>query len=250
MSQITKTVIITGASGGLGQSISQAFAEHGYNVVLTGTNAAKLDETATQTHAPERTVTVVADVSNAEGRLKIVEGALDRFGRIDVLINNAGVFEPRPFLDVDEAHLDRFLDINLKGTFFLTQKVIPHLRKVGGGSVINVGTVLVDHAIGGVPATAPISSKGGIHALTGQLASEFGPENIRFNTIAPGIIRSPMHARNGIENADSLGGLHLLARIGEPSEIANAAILLAESEFVTGTVLNVDGGHVAGHALH
>ena len=121
---------------------------------------------------------------------------------------------------------------------------------MGGGSVINVGTVLVDHAIGGVPATAPISSKGAIHALTGQLAAEFGPRNIRFNTIAPGIIRSPMHARNGIEDTDSLGGLHLLARVGEPSEIANAALMLAESDFITGTVINVDGGHVAGHAIN
>ena len=249
MSQTSKTVIVTGASGGLGRAISRSFVEQGYNVVLSGTNAAKLAETEAEIAAPERTATVAADVSEAADRREIVERAIDRFGRIDVLINNAGVFEPRPFLEVDEAYLDRFLDINLKGTFFLTQQVIPHLRAVGGGSVVNVGTVLVDHAIGGVPATAPISSKGAIHALTGQLAAEFGPENIRFNTIAPGIIRSPMHARNGFEDNDSLGGLHLLARIGEPSEIANAALLLAESEFVTGTVLNVDGGHVAGHAL-
>jgi NAD(P)-dependent dehydrogenase (short-subunit alcohol dehydrogenase family) len=86
--------------------------------------------------------------------------------------------------------------------------------------------------------------------LTGQLAAEFGPENIRFNTIAPGIIRSPMHKRNGIEDDSSLGGLHLLSRIGEPSEIANAALLLAESDFITGTVVNVDGGHVAGHTIN
>jgi NAD(P)-dependent dehydrogenase (short-subunit alcohol dehydrogenase family) len=109
--------------------------------------------------------------------------------------------------------------------------------------------VLVDHAIGGVPVTAPIASKGAIHALTGQLAAEFGKDNIRVNTIAPGIIRTPIHARNGIEDTDSLAGLHLLERIGEPEEIANAALLLATSEFITGTILNVDGGHVAGHAL-
>ena len=149
---------------------------------------------------------------------------------------------------MDEAYLDRFLSVNLKGTFFLTQAVIPHLMAVGGGAVINVGTVLVDHAIAGVPTTAPIASKGAIHALTGQLAAEFGKDNIRVNTIAPGIIRTSLHARNGIEDADSLAGLHLLDRIGEPDEIADAALLLARSDFITGTILKVDGGHVAGHA--
>ncbi len=150
---------------------------------------------------------------------------------------------------MDEDSLDRFLSVNLKGTFFLTQAVIPHLKEVGGGAVINVGTVLVDHAIGGVPVTAAIASKGAIHALTGQLAAEFGKDNIRVNTIAPGIIRTPIHVRNGIEDADSLAGLHLLDRIGEPEEIANAALLLATSDFITGTILNVDGGHVAGHHI-
>ena len=249
MSRNGKTAIVTGASGGLGKAIAEAFVANGYSAVITGTDAEKLAETMSEIGAADRTAAVIADVTRPEDRKKIVDAAIDHFDRVDVLVNNAGVFTPRPFLDVDEAHLDRFLDTNLKGTFFLTQEVIPHFLKVGGGSVVNVGTVLVDHAIGGVPATAPISSKGAIHALTGQLAAEFGPENIRFNTIAPGIIRSPMHRRNGIEDDDSLGGLHLLSRIGEPSEIANAALMLAESDFITGTVINVDGGHVAGHAI-
>jgi len=240
MSEITRTAIVTGASGGLGRAIVEAFIREGYNVVLTGTNQDKLSETAAQLGAPDRSAAIVADVRRQEDRKRIVDTAIERFGRVDVLVNNAGVFEPRPFLDVDEEHLDKFLDINLKGTYFLTQQVVPHFREAGGGSVVNIGTVLVDHAIGGVPATAPISSKGAIHALTGQLAAEFGPENIRFNTIAPGIIRSPMHARNGVEDADSLGGLHLLSRIGEPGEIANAALMLAKSDFVTGPVVNVD----------
>ena len=250
MSQERKTAIVTGASSGIGVAISKAFVAGGFNVVVTSTHEGRLAETAEQLGTPDRVLSVVADVGRQEDRKAIVDAAVQRFGGIDVLVNNAGIFEPRPFLDVDEAHLDRFLDVNLKGTFFLTQEAVPHFRKAGGGSVVNVGTVLVDHAIGGVPATAPISSKGAIHALTGQLAAEFGPENIRFNTIAPGIIRTPMHARNGIEDADDLGGLHLLSRIGEPEEIANAALLLAKSEFVTGTVINVDGGHVAGHALN
>ncbi|MGC3940297.1 SDR family NAD(P)-dependent oxidoreductase [Roseobacter sp. EG26] len=250
MSEHVKTAIVTGASGGLGKAVAKAFVEGGYNVVVSGTDSEKLRVTVAEIGELDRTLAVVADVTHQQDREKIVGVSVDQFGRVDVLVNNAGVFEPRPFLDVDEDHLDRFLNINLKGTFFLTQEVIPHFRSAGGGLVINVGTVLVDHAVGGVPATAPISSKGAIHALTGQLAAEFGPENIRFNTIAPGIIRSPMHARNGIEDDDSLSGLHLLSRIGEPSEIASAALMLAESDFMTGTVINIDGGHVAGHSLH
>ncbi len=249
MSNQTKTAIVTGASGGLGVAIAKSFIDHGFNVVLTGTKDDKLESAHVALGSPETVLTVAADVGSTADRQRLVGATLSRFGRIDVLVNNAGIFEPRPFLDVDEAYLDRFLSVNLKGTFFLTQAVIPHLKEVGGGAVINVGTVLVDHAIGGVPVTAAIASKGAIHALTGQLAAEFGKDNIRVNTIAPGIIRTPIHARNGIEDADSLAGLHLLDRIGEPEEIANAALLLATSDFITGTILNVDGGHVAGHAL-
>ncbi len=249
MSKHRKTVIVTGASGGIGHAVAKAFVGHDYNVVLTGTNEDKLKSAEATIGSPTTVLTVVADVTSAADRERLVDAALSRFGRIDVLVNNAGLFEPRPFLEVDEDHLDRFLEVNLKGTFFLTQAVIPHLIAVGGGAIINVGTVLVDHAIAGVPATAAVASKGAIHALTSQLAAEFGKDNIRVNTIAPGIIRTPMHARNGIEDADSLAGLHLLDRIGEPDEIANAALVLADSDFITGTVIKVDGGHVAGHAL-
>ena len=249
MSNQTKTAIVTGASGGLGFAIAKSFIDHGFNVVLTGTNEDGLMSAHVALGSPDTVLTVAADVGSTADRQRLVKSSLSRFGRIDVLVNNAGIFEPRPFLDVDEDYLDRFLSVNLKGTFFLTQAVIPHLKEVGGGAVINVGTVLVDHAIGGVPVTAAIASKGAIHALTGQLAAEFGKDNIRVNTIAPGIIRTPIHARNGIENADSLAGLHLLDRIGEPEEIANAALLLATSDFINGTILNVDGGHVAGHHI-
>ena len=250
MSKQSKTAIITGASGGIGLAVAKAFIDHDFNIVLTGTNEDKLNAVHAEIGSPEAVLTVVADVGDAADRQRLVDSTLARFGRIDVLVNNAGVFEPRPFLDVDEAHLDHFLTVNLKGTFFLSQAVIPHFMAVGGGAIINTGTALVDHAIAGVPTSAPIASKGAIHALTIQLAAEFGKDNIRVNTVAPGIIRSPMHARNGIEDADSLAGLHLLNRIGEPAEIANATLLLATSEFITGTVVKVDGGHVAGHALN
>ena len=248
MSQQRKTAIVTGASGGIGSAIAEALVEHDYNVVLTGTNADRLAAVETAIGS-QSVLSVVADVASAADRRRLVEAAVSRFGRIDVLVNSAGVFEPQPFLEVDESTLDRFLDVNLKGTYFLTQAVIPHLQAAGGGAVINVGTVLVDHALGGVPASAAVASKGAIHALTVQLAAEFGKDKIRVNTIAPGIIRSPMHARNGIEDADSLAGLHLVERIGEPEEIAQVAVQLATNGFISGTTINVDGGHVAGHRL-
>ena len=248
MSQHRKTAIVTGASGGIGSAIAEALVEHDYNVVLTGTNADRLAAVETAIGS-QSVLSVVADVASAADRRRLVEAAVSRFGRIDVLVNNAGIFEPQPFLEVDESTLDRFLTINLKGTYFLTQAVIPHLQAAGGGAVINVGTVLVDHALGGVPASAAVASKGAIHALTVQLAAEFGKDNIRVNTIAPGIVRTPMHARNGIEDADSLAGLHLVERIGEPEEIAQVAVQLATNGFISGTTINVDGGHVAGHRL-
>ncbi len=248
MSHDKKTAIVTGASGGLGRAIAQALVEQGYNVVLTGTDAERLAAVASAIGSPS-VVSVVADLGRAADRERLVAAALEAFGDIDVLVNNAGIFEPRPFLEVDEAYLDRFLSLNLKGTYFLTQAVIPHLRAAGGGSVVNVGTVLVDHALGGVPASAAVASKGALHALTRQLAAEFGKDRIRVNTIAPGIVRTPIHARNGIADADSLAGLHLVDRIGEPQEIASLAVELAENGFISGATVNVDGGHVAGHHL-
>ncbi len=177
----------------------------------------------------------------------MVDAALEKFGRVDVLVNNAGVFATMPFLEVEESDLDRFLSINFKGTYFTSQAAIAAMQAQGGGAVINVGSVLVNHAIGGVPATAPISVKGAIHALTVQLAAEFAKDNIRVNTVAPGIVRTPMHQRNGVENADALAGLHLLDRVGEAGEVADVILHLAVAKFTTGAIYPLDGGHTAGH---
>lgn len=243
----TQTIIVTGASTGIGRAIAQLFLERGHNVVLNSANAENLDRTFRELGQSKRAVAVPGDIGRGEVGQQLVATALERFGRLDTLVNNAGIFVPKPFLDVDEADLDRFLTTNLKGTFFTTQAAIRAMLKTGGGSVINIGTVLVDHAIAGFPATAPIVSKGGIHALTRQLAAEFGAQNIRVNTIAPGIIRSPLQRKIAVANADALAGLHLLNRIGEPADVAETAYLLATNQFITGETLNVDGGHVAGH---
>ncbi|MFC0779902.1 SDR family NAD(P)-dependent oxidoreductase [Flavobacterium sp. HJSW_4] len=244
-----KTIIVTGASTGIGKSIAQLFLEKGYNVVINSANLQNLETTFKELGHDSQLAMVHGDVSRIATGKQLVQTALERFGSIDVLINNAGIFQPQSFLDVEEEDLDRFLNINLKGTYFTSQAAVKQMLQQGEGSIINIGTVLVDHAIDGFPATAPISSKGGVHAFTRQLAAEFGKNNIRVNAIAPGIIRSPLQAKTGVDNADSLAGLHLLKRIGETSDVAQLALYLAESNFVTGEIINLDGGHVAGHSI-
>ncbi|GGG31916.1 oxidoreductase [Dokdonia pacifica] len=244
-----KTVIITGASTGIGKAIAAYFIERGSNVVMNSSNKENLQKTYEALGAPSNAAYVVGDISQPETGQKLVETALEKFTSIDVLINNAGIFSPKPFLEVEAEDLDLFWNVNLKGTYFTTQAVIPQMIQQEGGAIINIGTVLVDHAIDGFPATAPLTSKGAIHALTRQLAAEFGKKNIKVNTIAPGIIRSPLQGKMGIQDADSLAGLHLLNRIGEANEIAEAAYYLATSNFITGETINVAGGHTVGHAI-
>ena len=244
-----KTVIITGASSGIGKAIAKYFIERESNVVMNSSNEENLRNTYEEFASPSNATYFAGDISKRVTGQRLVNLALEKFSSVDVLINNAGVFAPKPFLDVQEDDLDLFWNVNLKGTYFTSQAAIPQMLKQEKGSIINIGTVLVDHAIGGFPATAPLTSKGAVHALTRQLAAEFGKNNIRVNTIAPGIIRSPLQGKMGVEDADSLAGLHLLNRIGEANEIAEAAYYLATAEFVTGETINVAGGHTVGHAI-
>ncbi len=247
MSNQNETVLITGASTGIGFAVARAFLDRGSNLVLNSRDPGRLEAAYEALGRPDNALLVVGDVSDKAIGQQMVEAALEKFGRIDVLVNNAGVFATTPFLEVAESELDRFLSTNFKGTFFTSQAAIAAMRAQGGGAIINVGSVLVNHAIGGVPATAPISTKGAIHALTVQLAAEFSKDNIRVNTVAPGIVRTPMHPRNGIENTDVLAGLHLLGRVGEAEEVADAILHLANANFTTGATYPLDGGHGAGH---
>lgn len=244
-----RTVIITGASTGIGKETAKYFLERGYNVVMNSSSEANLKKAHEALGAPSNAAYVAGDISERSTAQQLVKLALEKFGSIDVLINNAGVFSPKPFLEVTTADLERFWKINLLGTYITTQEVIPQMVKQQAGAIINIGTVLVDHAIGGFPATAPLTSKGAVHAFTRQLAAEFGKDNIKVNTIAPGIIRSPLQGKMGIENADSLSGLHLLNRIGEAEEVAEAAYYLATADFVTGETINIAGGHTVGHSI-
>ncbi|MDR6372182.1 NAD(P)-dependent dehydrogenase (short-subunit alcohol dehydrogenase family) [Chryseobacterium bernardetii] len=240
-----QTVIITGASSGIGLETARYFLDRGDNVIINSQTASKLEEVFHELGAGENLAMVAGNVSEKSTGEALVKKALETFGSIDVLVNNAGIYENKPFLEVTEDYLDRFLTTNLKGTFFTTQAVIPQMIRQKDGVVINIGTPLVYHAIAESPSTAPISSKGAIHALTLQLAAEFGKDNIRVNTVAPGLIRTPMHGADLDNNA----GIHLINRIGEPEEIAQMIHAIAKNKLISGAIINVDGGMGAGHHL-
>ncbi|WP_448104544.1 SDR family NAD(P)-dependent oxidoreductase [Pedobacter panaciterrae] len=241
-----QTIIVTGASSGIGKEIARHFLENGDSVVINSSTPEKLELVYQELGGGDNLAMVAGNVKDKSTGDQLLAIALEKFGAVDVLVNNAGIYETKPFLEVDEAYLDRFLNTNLKGTFFTTQAIIPQMLKQQGGVVINIGTPLVNHALGGGPSTAPMTSKGGIHALTLQLAAEFGRHNIRVNTVAPGVIRTPMHG----DDADQSAGLHLLNRVGEVDDIAQMVYLVARSNFITGAIINVDGGMAAGHHLN
>jgi NAD(P)-dependent dehydrogenase (short-subunit alcohol dehydrogenase family) len=241
-----QTIIVTGAASGIGKGIAKYFLDRGDNVVINSLTPSALENAFNEFGAGDNLAMFAGDVSNVETGKQLVALAIQKFGSADVLVNNAGIFDSKPFLEVDEAYLDKFLKTNLKGTFFTTQAVIPQMLEQKGGVVINIGTPLVNHGLGGWPASAPVSSKGAIHALTIQLAAEFGKQNIRINTVAPGVIRTPMHG----DKADQSAGLHLLNRVGEIDDVAEMVYTVAKSNFITGSIINVDGGKAAGHNLN
>jgi NAD(P)-dependent dehydrogenase (short-subunit alcohol dehydrogenase family) len=240
-----QTVIVTGASSGIGLEVARYFLDRGDNVVINSLTESKLEETFNELGAGENLAMVVGNVYDKTVGEQMAKTAIEKFGSIDILINNAGIYENKPFLEVTEEYLDRFLNTNLKGTFFTTQAVIPQMQLQKDGAIINIGTPLVNHAIVQSPSTAPISSKGAIHALTLQLAAEFGKDNIRVNTVAPGIIRTPMHGADVDKNA----GLHLINRVGEAEEVAQLIYSIAKNKLISGTIINADGGMGAGHSL-
>lgn len=240
-----QTIIVTGASSGIGLEIARYFLDRGDNVAINSLTESKLEQVYNELGARENLVMVAGNVADKAIGEKLAKTALEKFGSIDVLVNNAGIYENKPFLEVTEEYLDKFLTTNLKGTFFTTQAVIPQMQLQKDGVIINIGTPLVYHAIAQSPSTAPISSKGAIHALTLQLAAEFGKDNIRVNVVAPGLIRTPMHD----ENIDNNAGLHLINRIGEPEEIAQMVHSIAKNKLISGAIINVDGGMGAGHNL-
>jgi len=239
------TILITGASSGMGLDIARGFLERGSNVVMNARNSEKLAAAARALGDENRIAIVPGDIGNKETGEKMVKSAVERFGSADVLVNNAGIFGMKPFLESTEEDIDKYIHINLKGTYFVTQAVVRQMKKQGGGSIVNIGTVLLTHSMAGVPASAALITKGGVHALTTSLASELAADNIRVNAVAPGIIRTPIY---GDADVDAFGGVALMNRVGEVQEITEAVIHLATASFTTGVILPVDGGFVHGRA--
>ncbi len=245
MSTQPKTALITGSSSGIGFDVARAFLEKGSNVVLNGRNADKLKAAASELGHPDRIAVVPGNIADPATGKAMVRDALERFGSVDVLLNSAGTFGTKPFVDVTEEDLDGYLTGNLKGTYLTTQAVVRQMKKEGGGSIVNIGTVLINHAMAGLPASAALVSKGGIHALTISLAAELAADNIRVNAVAPGVIRTPIY---GDTDVDAFAGVALLNRVGEVDETTDAVMYLATARFTTGHILNVDGGYVAGRS--
>jgi NAD(P)-dependent dehydrogenase (short-subunit alcohol dehydrogenase family) len=245
MSNKTHTVLITGASSGMGLDIARGFLEIGSNVVLNSSNSEKLSAATKALGNADRIALVPGNIGNKETGEKIVHTAVERFGSADVLVNNAGIFGLKPFLENSEEDIDRYIGINLKGTYFVTQAAVRQMKRQGGGSIVNIGTVLIMHSMAGLPPSAALITKGGVHALTTSLASELAADNIRVNAVAPGVIRTPLY---GEADVDSFGGVALMNRVGEVKETTEAVIHLATAGFTTGVILPVDGGYVHGRA--
>jgi NAD(P)-dependent dehydrogenase (short-subunit alcohol dehydrogenase family) len=230
-----KTAIVTGASRGIGAGLVEAFLKRGYNVVANSRNITK----ANPFPAAANVALVDGDIGHLGTAATIVDTAVSRFGRIDVLINNAGVFIPKPFTE----YFNTLVSTTLAGFLYVSQLAVKQMLRQKSGSIINVSTTLVDQPIAGVGASVQIMLKGALNAVTRALAIEYAKEGIRVNTIAPGVINTPMHKP---ETHAFLKGLHPVGSIGEVKEVVDAALFLTDPTFTSGEILHVDGGAHAG----
>ncbi|HET9283880.1 MAG TPA: SDR family oxidoreductase [Candidatus Angelobacter sp.] len=240
-----KVAIVTGAGGGIGKAIAQAFVREGASVVIAGRDHGKLKQTAAEIGA--KCAVVAADVSKREDVLTLVEATVDNFKRIDILVNNAAVLLPGTAEQLSEEDFDQTFDINVRGLWLLSRAVLPQMRAVGGGSIINIGSVL--SALGARNRVAYASSKGAVLAMTRAMALDHAAENIRVNCICPGIVETEMVAKFNMDESARRQRLamHPAGRFGRPEDVAGLAVFLAsdESAWITGTAQTVDGGYSA-----
>jgi NAD(P)-dependent dehydrogenase (short-subunit alcohol dehydrogenase family) len=232
----SKVVIVTGASQGIGAETVKAFLARGHRVVATSRSIAPSDE--------PNLVTVAGDIGDADTARRVVEAAVARFGRVDTLVNNAGIFIAKPFTQYTAQDYAAITSVNLNGFFYITQLAIEQMQKNGSGHVVSITTTLADQANKNVPSVLASLTKGGLNAATKSLAIEYASAGIRANVVSPGIIKSPMHA---VETHATLAALHPMGRMGEMSDIVDAILYLDSAPFVTGEILHVDGGQSAGH---
>jgi NAD(P)-dependent dehydrogenase (short-subunit alcohol dehydrogenase family) len=231
-----KVVVITGASQGIGAALVKAYRERDYRVVATARSIRPVND--------DEVLAVPGDIADRKTAERAISEGLARFGRIDTLINNAGIFVAKPFTQYTEADFSAILGVNLAGFFHITQLAIAEMEKRRSGHVVQVTTSLIEHANSHVPSVLASLTKGGLSAATKSLAIEYAKLGIRVNAVAPGIIKTPMHP---VETHAQLAKMHPLGRMGEISDIVGATLYLESASFVTGETIHVDGGQSAGH---
>ena len=230
-----KVAIVTGASQGIGAGVVAAYRKHGFAVVATSRNI--------QPSSDQDVLAVAGDIRERAVAARVVAAALERFGRIDTLINNAGIFIGKPFTEYTEDDFRNMVEVNLAGFFHITQLTLPHMLAQRSGHIVQITTTLVHQAIAGADAGLAMLTKGGLDAVTRGLAIEYAKTGVRVNNVAPGIIKTPMHPE---ATHAALAGMHPMGRMGEVSEISDAILYLENAAFVTGQTINVDGGQHAG----
>jgi NAD(P)-dependent dehydrogenase (short-subunit alcohol dehydrogenase family) len=236
MAKDRKVAVITGASQGIGAALVQAYREWDYRVVATARSIAPPDDSDI--------LAVPGDIADARTTERVIAEAVGRFGRVDTLINNAGIFLGKPFTAYSEADYQAVMGVNVAGFFRITRLAIAEMEKQGAGHVVQITTTLVEYADARVPSVLASLSKGGLDAATRSLAIEYAARGIRVNAVSPGIIRTPMHAP---ETHAALDAMHPLGHMGDISDIVGAVLYLEGAPFVTGEILHVDGGQSAGH---
>jgi len=232
-----KKAIITGASHGIGAGLVEAFLKQGYNVVATA-----LDATGSLTASPSLVV-IDGDIGRQETAAKVVEAAIDDFGTIDVLVNNAGIYRTKPFTDFTTEDFSALASTNLLGFLYITQLTVKQMLKQKSGNVVSITAALADQPITGVNASVSMITKGGLNTVTRSLAIEYAKEGIRFNAVAPGVVDTPLHKG---DPKDSLKALQPMGKVVDVKDVVDAVLYLAQAAQVTGEILHVDGGSHAG----